>query len=175
MLEKLLKEHFTVCVPVKVSMTTGYTGGSSVDTIFVDLEDVDFDKKDVSPSICQIAYEMACENAQSYGEDTQDCGECDSCQNGDECDDPVESDSVEGCATLFIDEDDEGDIDNAKDKILLYSKEYGFWLAFENKVVTDRVNELLDTNNDLWRKSMKFTNLYGDLQQALNRNKPHSV
>lgn len=164
----ILNDLFTISVPVKINMYTGYAGSDGEDTLYVDLEDVDFNTLELSPSVDHIAHEMAWSHAESYGEDTTTCGGCDGCDENDECQDPQQSDSIEAYARLFTSEDLETDIDNSKNKILILYK--NVWIALENEYICDKIEELKDINRTLAGNARKYDSLCLDIKDIVKCN-----
>lgn len=139
---ELISKQLTVQVPVKVHMETGYCGSDKTDTIMVDVEDVtDFINSTFTSSIDETISEMAWENAESYGEDSEDCGECEGCENSTGCDDPQDSQSVHGSGTLYR-KDDLDRIENLENGVPLYLPETECYVVIHLADIGKRMHEL---------------------------------
>lgn len=78
-----------------VSMSTGYCGTNATDVTLASTLD------NYNNYLCESAYEMAVQNAESFGYDTMDCGECEGCREYGKCDDPIESDSIDYSIAIY--------------------------------------------------------------------------
>lgn len=83
-----------------VRLETGCVGSEATDVTTLACSDPLL-AVEANPVLAELVHEMARDNAESFGEDTEDCGECDACQEGEECTEPVDSDRYYGVATPY--------------------------------------------------------------------------
>ncbi len=153
-LGKILAGLVALRVPVEIGMDTGFCGEDSTDTMLIGLNDV-LSLTDFDDSVYEYAYEMAKQNAESHGSDTQDCGECDGCHNSDGCEEPLDNESIGSSISLFDDENQEPDI-NEKSYTAVWCAELGFWVALG---VPELAQRTLTAEESAMTESRKATKL----------------
>ena len=138
-------------VPVKFELTTGYAGEDTTDCVRYDLKDyLEFHWLcgEPVPVICQEdAHEAAKSHAESYGSDTEDCGECEGCENETGCEDPQDRENVQGYAELYTDKN-KPPTDYAS-LLPVWSDELGYWLYISNPEITKLISSELKAQSSV--------------------------
>lgn len=166
---KILAGMFTVYVPVELKCTTGYVGTDSTSVELVELDHFDFSNKVVSPIYEDAFHTAAKENAESFGLDVEDCGECGGCQQGTGCEDPIDNDSIEYSYSEYSNPNEEPEV--GAGQLTVWCEDFGLWLVVENPTLSKLVKEANTKHEVADRQATKVYRLKRDIEQLYNTSK----